>query len=308
MEYYKRKKNTPIAKLIQDYQDKKSRRVMKSRKEIQERFEHLDWKDQKTILKAHLGSCATDRSWAYRFLSDYWDKSFEPIVENLWHQFHEQPCARIIIQNFPVDFIQENMRELTEKRNFYHFCLRMAKENICIYVDRERFVFQLDYLNALLMMNQPITQEEATDTLLQLIYDECMEKTLNRYIHIDPPHYKESPIRGALSFPTVDEAIIVLRKMGHSGAIKQFETWNRSVCEDISQYFEDHPEQTILWKYHIIHKIARKFCYQALPSKYKSPTDPSFDIEEHVYDDSFGRDGFEIVPSEFSSLELESPF
>lgn len=70
------KRNTPIARLIKDYIDKKSGKVSESRKEIQWRFKYLDWKDQKKIILAFLNSGKTDRQWGYSMALDLWDKSF----------------------------------------------------------------------------------------------------------------------------------------------------------------------------------------------------------------------------------------
>ena len=55
--YRIRKRNTPIATLFKNYADKKSGKVSESRREIQRRFDCLDWKDQKKIILAFLDSC-----------------------------------------------------------------------------------------------------------------------------------------------------------------------------------------------------------------------------------------------------------
>jgi len=79
-----KKKNTPITTLIKNYVNKKSGRVTEARKEIQWRFKALDWKDQKKILSAFLDAGKVDRHWAYSELLDFWDKSFEDKIQNLW--------------------------------------------------------------------------------------------------------------------------------------------------------------------------------------------------------------------------------
>ena len=89
MKSKERKRNTPIATLIKNYINKKSGKVRESRKEIQRRFDHLDWKDQKKIMQAFLESGKGDRLWAYSKLVDNWDKSFEPRIKELWEQSHE---------------------------------------------------------------------------------------------------------------------------------------------------------------------------------------------------------------------------
>lgn len=62
MEYSIRRRNTPISTLIKNYINKKSGKVVVSRREIQERFNYLDWKDQKKILMSFLQAGMTDRN------------------------------------------------------------------------------------------------------------------------------------------------------------------------------------------------------------------------------------------------------
>lgn len=71
MPYRQQKRNKPIASLIKWYMDKKSRKVSESRKEIQKRFDYLDWKDQKRILFAFLkAGKATGNGPARRFIAN----------------------------------------------------------------------------------------------------------------------------------------------------------------------------------------------------------------------------------------------
>lgn len=102
MIYKPLKRNTPVATLIKNYINKKSGKVSESRNEIQKRFEHLDWKDQKKILMAFLDSCKSDRQWAYSKLYHHWDKSFEAKVKDVWDRLHEPMCAWSIIRFFPI--------------------------------------------------------------------------------------------------------------------------------------------------------------------------------------------------------------
>ena len=112
------RRNTPISKLIRDFTDKESGNVCEARKEIQIRFEHLDWKDQKKILSAFLESGKADRQWAYSKLVDYWDKSFEHRVKELWEKHHEYRCSWPVIRYFPEKYILQHMEEFTEEMDY----------------------------------------------------------------------------------------------------------------------------------------------------------------------------------------------
>lgn len=56
MSYKQIPRNRPIATLIEWYSDKKSGKVTDARKEIQKRFDYLDWNVQKRIVLTFLQS------------------------------------------------------------------------------------------------------------------------------------------------------------------------------------------------------------------------------------------------------------
>ena len=70
------KHNRPINTVLKEYIERQKGKVVEARKELQRRFNGLDWNIQKKILVAHLKSSKSDREWAYSLLLNYWDKSF----------------------------------------------------------------------------------------------------------------------------------------------------------------------------------------------------------------------------------------
>ena len=100
MEYWKIEHNKPISIVIKGYMDKKGGKVVDSRKEIQKRFNGLDWEDQKRIIFAFLQSGATDRDWAYRKLYSIWDDCFIPMLQELWEKYHSPSAIQIDLLNF----------------------------------------------------------------------------------------------------------------------------------------------------------------------------------------------------------------
>ena len=137
MKSKERKRNTPIATLIKNYINKKSGKVPESRKEIQRRFDYLDWKAQKKIMQAFLESGKADRLWAYTKLLDNWDKSFEPRVKELWEQSHEGIISWVVIHYFPTKFLSQNIDKFTDDRDYYFICLRLAEDKSYI-IDRSK--------------------------------------------------------------------------------------------------------------------------------------------------------------------------
>ena len=163
MKSKERKRNTPIATLIKNYINKKSGKVPESRKEIQRRFDHLDWKDQKKIMQAFLESGKGDRLWAYSKLVDNWDKSFEPRIKELWEQSHEGKSSWVVIRYFPTKYLSQNIDKFTDDRDYYFICLRLAKDKSYI-IDRSKLSIT-DYLSVLYHTDRPLSDDEARDLL-----------------------------------------------------------------------------------------------------------------------------------------------
>ena len=108
MPYQQIQRNRPIATLIKWYIDKKSGKVSEARKEIQRRFDYLDWKDQKRIILAFLNAGKNDRAWAYSKVYRQWDDSYLEPMRRLWEQYHEDKCTWSVTEHFPIDYIKEN--------------------------------------------------------------------------------------------------------------------------------------------------------------------------------------------------------
>jgi len=173
MKSKERKRNTPIATLIKNYINKKSGKVPESRKEIQRRFDHLDWKDQKKIMQAFLESGKGDRLWAYSKLVDNWDKSFEPRIKELWEQSHEGKSSWVVIRYFPTKYLSQNIDKFTDDRDYYFICLRLAKDKSYI-IDRSKLSIT-DYLSVLYHTDRPLSDDVARDLLYKTVHDVCTE-------------------------------------------------------------------------------------------------------------------------------------
>ena len=276
MTYNTKKRNTPIATLIKNYINKKSGKVSDSRNEIQRRFDYLDWKDQKKIVLAFLESGKTDRQWAYSKALDYWDKSFEPKIKELWEQLHEEKCSWVVIRYFPVEYLSQNIDKFTEGRDYYFICLRLA-ENCEFEINKEK-LSNTDYLAVLYHTGRSIDMSEAEVLLYENVHKICLDNdsyfALDRYANASKGH-----IISPISFKNVSLVLYYLRKLGCSHIVWQFEEWNKNVQEeifnspefkavsvfDIDEY--DYRQRMI--------NIARKYGYLALDEKYKRSSDSS---------------------------------
>ena len=299
MIYQTQKRNTPIATLIKNYTNKKSGKVSESRNEIQRRFEHLDWKDQKKILMAFLDSCKSDRQWAYSKLYHHWDKSFEAKVKKLWDELHEPMCAWSIIRFFPISYVKENMASFTDDRDFYFISLRLAEDPDYV-IDRSK-LRTVDYLAVLCNSGRTISEDEAIDMLFEIVHDLC----INGFSIYEQTHmnYDES-VYNLSNNLSINRAHNYLFRMEHLKALRFFDEWNRKV----HNYVMDSPEYGILKQWGMSQfesceqsiLIVRKYAYLALDDKYKLPTDTSMTELLSLVDLEF-RQSPEDVPSRITN-------
>lgn len=228
MEYTIRKKNTPIATLIKIYQNKKSGKVGVSRKEIQERFDHLDWKDQKKILMSFLQAGMTDRKWASYKLLSYWDKSFEPIMEELWQKYKERELAWTIIRYFPIDYIKQNMDTLGAGHNYQDICIRLS--GVEGFEMDESKLNEVELLHVYTKTGMRLTNKRAMELLMTLVVKICTEEYedwgYGWYFNFDP---KLSSITES---NLMEKALSILEDGGKNRVVHDFEIWNESVLND----------------------------------------------------------------------------
>lgn len=271
MRYHKRKRNTPIAKLIRDYTNKKSGKVSVSREEIQRRFNHLDWKDQKKILTAFLDSGKTDREWAYSQLLDNWDDSFIPKVKELWEIYREYKCAWSVIRYFPLEYIKLHMEDFTEERDYYFICLRLAKDKKYI-IDSNK-LSKTDYLSVLYHTGRNLTDHKAHDILFGIIRDCCApDYSIIRLENVGEG--KRSEVVTPANFREVNLAIYYLQKLERIVIVCLFEIWNQMVEENIynSSEFKTIKRSDYYSDYEYDQKrieLAKFYAYQALGDKFK---------------------------------------
>ena len=302
MKSKERKRNTPIATLIKNYINKKSGKVPESRKEIQRRFDHLDWKDQKKIMQAFLESGKGDRLWAYSKLVGNWDKSFEPRIKELWEQSHEGKSSWVVIRYFPTKYLSQNIDKFTDDRDYYFICLRLA-ENKSFIIDRSKLSIT-DYLSVLYHTGRSLSDDEARDLLYKTVHDFCTEvfdyPQLSKFAY-SGKDFVISPIL----FQNVNLAVYYLRKMNLTDVVHQFEIWNEGVRRAV---FNSPEFKTILntdlIEYEIEEakaKVAKKYAYLALDDKYKTEV---FCIDNALTPHEWFKENA-ILPLEPSDLPFE---
>ena len=276
-------RNHPIATVIKNYVNKKSGKVTDSRNEIQRRFFGLDWKDQKKIVAAFLDAGVSDRDWAYSRLLDLWDASFEQKVLELWETYHEEKCAWVIIRHFPKEFISKHVNTFNEGRDYYFICRRLAADADFV-IDKER-LSKTDYLMALSHAERHIDDDEATDTLYEIVRDIAFHWNPSMELSRDyMPHRRE--VMTASDFVNVSIALYYLEKIGNDDVVITFRTWEskvQGIVHDSEEYKALNSKSISDYDYkYKLATIVQKHLYYALPEKYKTMTDEEYDKRSEV--------------------------
>ena len=163
-------RNRPIATLIKQFSQKTKGKIVESRKEIQRRFDCLDWKDQKKIILAFLSSGKADRQWVYSKLINNWDDDFLPIVQNLFEEYHEKGCSLPVTMFFPTDYVNDHFDELSEGQNYYKLCYRLANDKVDFEPKREK-LSPKEYLSILKIQEKKPNDDVAFELLYDVLYD-----------------------------------------------------------------------------------------------------------------------------------------
>jgi len=274
MKYEVRKRNTAVATLIKNYSNKHSGKVSESRKEIQVRFDHLDWKDQKKIILAFLDSCKSDRQWIYRKLYENWDKSFESKVREIWESYREPMCAWSVIRFFPPDYVLDNIESFSGDRDYYFICLRFADDPS--FVIDESKLRPVDYLSVLFHSGRKISDDKALDIIYGIIHNLCSYLPSGIILDRIEDRGQNNDIITPSNFRSIRLARYYLFE-SNAEAVSSFDHWNQRLYDKISESPEylsvlasnrnDYSvrEQMVA--------IVKRYAYEALDDKYKSSPD-----------------------------------
>ena len=284
------KRNRPIATLLQWFTERRKGKVTESRNGMQDRFNGQSWNDQKKILMAFLQSIKSDREWAYRKISYYWDDSFIPLVKELWETYHEWQCALPIILHFPISYLQENIDSFSKGRRYFYLCKRFAESKTPFTIDKEKLNPE-DLISIKQMMNEPITDAEALETFFFVIRSMFVDNLQGYHNHrkkkgllpvftgsdyISYPHpfiFSDIPYFQILSHQ--------LTQAGCDKAVREFHKWDCAVSDRVQrseEYFKLHERLTerktdpITYSL-ILTDIVKAYTYKMIPGIFKSESD-----------------------------------
>jgi len=231
MKHFKKKHNTATNILIKRFTNKKSGMVSETRREIQHRFDYLDWSVQKRIIFLFLESGKTDRVWAYSKMLKFWDDCFITVVKSHWEKFNDLKCSWLIIKHFPLSYVKEHERELSLGDNYYHICRRLCKDK-SFRINKTRLNAQ-QYLNIIRDSEEKISDEEALYILYALSRDRCQKGLpINYFTNKYCCNRGDAP--SPIDIPEISMAFYYFRQMGNQDALKAYARWADSVQKHIN--------------------------------------------------------------------------
>ena len=226
---------------------------------------------------AHLDSCRADRLWAYKNLTKYWDKSFEPKVKDVWEKLHEPICSWAIIRNFPISYIKENLKSFTGERDFYFVSRRFAEDPNYV-IERDK-LSSINYLSVIYHSGRTVSDEEAEDILYKIVREMCIKGFgFEDLENVDFPDGIISPN----NLRSIRLGKYYLREMGFINTVISFDNWNQKVLHNIfqSSEFEEIIKEMI--KLLTSNESKRYESHELITSKithFSAPSDPQY-LEE----------------------------
>lgn len=173
-------RNPPIATMLRNYEERKKGCVQEARRELQWRFDFLDWSVQRRTMLAMLQGTKGDRDWTCHKMYHRWDKSFLPVVKKVWEQYHEEKASWLIIKYAEIDYLlkKENLSSFNFDGNNLHLVLRLEAEDQTKYADmvtqmRENFFSSSEEIQYNHIHNPATTLDDDVKTIVTLVAYIC---------------------------------------------------------------------------------------------------------------------------------------
>ena len=260
------KHNRPIHIVLKEYVERHKGKVVAARKELQRRFNGLDWNIQKKILLAHLISSKSDREWAYPLLLNYWDESFKPYIRELWETFHEERCSWIIVRYFSKDYIFNNLHLLNYERNYMFVCLRFGLDKD-FSIDKDKLKPK-DALYVHYKLGMRIEPDEAS----ALLYEIVIDAILNYYrsdLDLRPSEHGRVTELYPERIRQFGLALYYIKEMCIEPTMSEFSEWCKSVKKIMNSSLEwkELQQRSLLdWEFNLrAYRIVLKYVGIHLP-------------------------------------------
>ena len=205
-------KNESIDTLLQRFTNRKSKRVVESRKELQMRFPYLSFSEQKKIIKAFLISpTAADRDWAAIEADKRWDKSYVTALADAYTKKHSQKLAITVIRHMPIEFVKEHERSLVMFSRV-EFCIRLSSNLESLGSKYDISFFEYLYIAARSGIKTDKSEEDIDTAFFRQVFEFCIKSITG----VNPAYCQIDNI------PWIRRAVWALGELGYDATILKF--------------------------------------------------------------------------------------
>lgn len=198
-------KNTSVSSLLKLYAIRDSGRRQEARLLLQQRFEYLDYTVQKKIMWLFLEGSKQDRQFCYDHLNYTWDSAFEAKIIELWETFHEPKCAMLVVWHCNINYVRNNIDELTNSVGYFQLCRRLGAKDKSYYIDPNRLAGPHEYVRVLYEVHRRVGSDEAMQILWRTIENALLQRICKDYVDQIIANYFVVSIRNAKATDSPNE-------------------------------------------------------------------------------------------------------
>lgn len=126
MEYILKTKHSEILDLLKKFQDRKSGKIVESRKILRDSFYFLRRKDKRLVLRAFLNGSKTDMDFASLKMQYRWFPELMPLLKERWLSVQTKGVALFIIHNTSKDYVLSQKLLLIKTLGYYQYLVETA--------------------------------------------------------------------------------------------------------------------------------------------------------------------------------------
>lgn len=126
MGYILKTKHSEILDLLKKFQDRKSGKIVESRKILRDSFYFLRRKDKRLVLRAFLNGSKTDMDFASLKMQYRWFPELMPLLKERWLSVQTKEVALFIIHNKSKDYVLSQKHLLIKTLGYYQYLAETA--------------------------------------------------------------------------------------------------------------------------------------------------------------------------------------
>lgn len=126
MEYILKTKHSEILDLLKKFQDRKSGKILESRKILRDSFYLLHRKDKRLVLRAFLNGSKADMNFVSLKMQYMWFPELMPLLKERWLSVQTKEVALFIIHNTSKDYVLSQKLLLIKTLGYYQYLAETA--------------------------------------------------------------------------------------------------------------------------------------------------------------------------------------